>query len=135
MRIQQLTETRRFFLSDGGLETYMIFDKGYDLPCFSAAVLLDSEQGRADLAAYFERFISIALQNGRGFVMDAPTWRAGTAWAGPLGQTVRDVIDTNTRAVDFVSAIRKRLEADDLPILINGLVATGQSPIPSPSRR
>ncbi|MDJ0628301.1 MAG: homocysteine S-methyltransferase family protein [Rhodobacter sp.] len=122
MRIQQLTDTRRFFLSDGGLETFMIFDKGYDLPCFSAAVLLDSEQGRADLTAYFERFISIARKNGRGFVMDAPTWRAGAAWAGPLGQTVRDVIDTNTRAVAFVSAIRDRLESDDMPILINGLV-------------
>ncbi len=122
MRIQQLTDTRRFFLSDGGLETLMIFDKGYDLPCFSAAVLLDSEQGRADLIAYFERFIGIARQNGRGFVMDAPTWRAGTAWAGPLGLTVRDVIDTNTRAVAFVSAIRDRLETDGTPILINGLV-------------
>ncbi len=122
MRIQQLTDTRRFFLSDGGLETFMIFDKGYDLPCFSAAVLLDSEQGRADLIAYFERFIGIARQNGRGFVMDAPTWRAGTAWAEPLGLTVRDVIDTNTRAVAFVSAIRDRLETDGTPILINGLV-------------
>ena len=122
MRIEQLKDTRRFFLSDGGLETVMTFDKGYDLPCFSAAVLLDSEQGRADLTAYFERFIGIARETGRGFILDAPTWRAGTAWAGPLGQTVRAVIETNARAVAFVSAIRDRHETGDLPILINGLV-------------
>ena len=53
MRIQRLTETRRFFLSDGGLETFLIFEKGYDLPCFSAAVLLDTEQGRGRLARLF----------------------------------------------------------------------------------
>ncbi len=122
MRIQQLTNTQRFFLSDGGLETFMIFDKGYDLPCFSAAVLLDSEKGRADLKEYFERFIEIAKNAGRGFVMDAPTWRAGTAWAGPLGQPLKEVIETNQRAVDFVAELRSQHEIDDFPILINGLV-------------
>ena len=122
MRIQKLTETRRFFLSDGGMETFLIFEKGYDLPCFSAAVLLDTEQGRADLAAYFERFIAIAKEAGRGFILDAPTWRAGAAWAGPLGQTLKDVMETNQRAVAFVSDIRARHETAECPILINGLV-------------
>ncbi len=122
MRIQHLTSSGRFFLSDGGLETYMIFDKGYELPCFSAAVLLDSETGRRDLTDYFERYIAIARQSGRGFVLDAPTWRAGMAWAGPLGQTISEVLKTNKRAVAFVSDIRARHESDGFPILINGLV-------------
>ena len=122
MRIQTLKETGRFFLSDGGLETFMVFDKGHDLPCFSAAVLLDTEKGRADLAAYFERFIGIAKETGRGFILDAPTWRAGTAWAGPLGQTLKDVMETNTRAVSFVSSLRAQHETADCPILVNGLV-------------
>ena len=99
MRIHDLIHAERFFLSDGGLETYLIFDKGYELPCFSAAVLLESEQGRRDLAEYYERFLDIARQSGRGFVLDAPTWRAGVAWAGPLGQSVSEVLQTNERAV------------------------------------
>lgn len=122
MRIQQLIDTNRFFLSDGGLETYMTFDKGYDLPCFSAAVLLDSAQGRADLTAYMERYIGIAKATGRGFVLDVPTWRAGTAWAGPLGQTLHDLMDTNARAVAFMRDLRDRHETPACPILVNGLV-------------
>ncbi len=122
MRIQQLTDTHRFFLADGGLETYMIFDKGYELPCFSAAALLDCEHGRQDLKNYYERFIDLACQSGRGFVIDAPTWRAGVAWAGPLGHTMSQVIETNDRAVKFVSDIRDQHESPDLPILVNGLV-------------
>ena len=122
MRIEQLRTTKKFFLSDGGLETYMIFDKGHELPCFSAAVLLDDQDGRRDLTEYFEKFIGIARQSNRGFVLDAPTWRAGMAWAGPLGQTISEVMDTNTRAVAFVSNIRDQHETDGLPILINGLV-------------
>ncbi|MEM9426206.1 MAG: homocysteine S-methyltransferase family protein [Pseudomonadota bacterium] len=104
------------------METYFVFNKGYDLPCFSAAVLLDTAQGRADLAEYFERFIAIAKQAGRGFILDAPTWRAGAAWAGPLGQTLDAVIETNARAVSFVADVRASHETEDCPILINGLV-------------
>ncbi|WP_299483696.1 homocysteine S-methyltransferase family protein [uncultured Roseibium sp.] len=122
MRFHDLIHAERFFLSDGGLETHLIFDKGYDLPCFSAAVLLDSEQGRRDLVAYYERFLEIARQSGRGFVLDAPTWRAGVAWAGPLGLSVAKVLQTNERAVRFVSGIRERHETEALPILVNGLV-------------
>nr|WP_319385136.1 homocysteine S-methyltransferase family protein [uncultured Roseibium sp.] len=122
MRIHDLIHAERFYLSDGGLETYLIFEKGYELPCFSAAVLLDSEDGRRDLAEYYERFLQIARQSGRGFVLDAPTWRAGVAWAGPLGQSVLEVLQTNERAVRFVSEIRDRRETEALPILVNGLV-------------
>ncbi|MEM7320009.1 MAG: homocysteine S-methyltransferase family protein [Pseudomonadota bacterium] len=100
----------------------MIFDKGYDLPCFSAAVLLDSRQGQRDLTEYFERFIGIAKATGRGYVLDAPTWRAGTAWAGPLGQTLSEVMETNRRAVTFVAGIRDQHETRQCPILINGLI-------------
>ncbi len=122
MRLQRLQSSPRFFLSDGGLETYLIFEKGFELPCFSAAVLLDTEQGREELTNYFTRFVEIAKSTGRGFILDAPTWRAGTAWAGPLGQTLKQVIDTNARAVAFVSNLRTELETEACPILVNGLI-------------
>lgn len=122
MRLQKLNSSPRFFLSDGGLETNLIFEKGYELPCFSAAALLDTEEGREELTNYFMRFVEIAKSTGRGFIIDAPTWRAGTAWAGPLGQTLKQVMDTNTRAVAFVSDLRTRLETETCPILVNGLI-------------
>ena len=73
MRLQRLQSSPRFFLSDGGLETYLIFEKGFELPCFSAAVLLDTEKGREELTNYFTRFVEIAKSTGRGFIVDAPT--------------------------------------------------------------
>ena len=122
MRIDEFRKADRFYLSDGGLETFMIFDKGFDLPCFSAAALLESEAGRAALTAYFERFAELAKRAGRGFVMDVPTWRAGAAWAGPLGLSQSEVIAINARAVAFMHEIRARREGPGNPILLNGLV-------------
>jgi len=122
MRIEKLIRAKKFFLTDGGLETYMIFKKGHDLPCFSAAVLLETEKGRRDLTDYFETYLDLARASGRGFLLDAPTWRAGLAWAGPLGKSVSEILEINKRAVDFVLALRDRHETEDLPILVNGLV-------------
>jgi homocysteine S-methyltransferase len=122
MRVKTFKNAERFYLSDGGLETYMIFEKGFDLPCFSAAVLLDTEEGRHAMTDYFERYIAMARETGRGFVIDAPTWRAGAAWSEPLGLSLIDTIAINRSAVQFVSDIRARHESADLPILVNGLI-------------
>ncbi len=42
------------FLTDGGLETVLIFDKGFDLPDFAAFPLLETEEGRKALTDYAE---------------------------------------------------------------------------------
>lgn len=122
MRIDDFLTTERFYLTDGGLETYMIFDEGFDLPCFSAAALLDTERGRKALTSYYRRFIDIAAKSGRGYVIDAPTWRAGLAWAEALGLSDEQVMELNCTATAFVRAIRDQHEAPSLPIILNGLI-------------
>ena len=104
MRIQHLTTTQRFFLSDGGLETFLIFEKGYELPCFSAAVLLESAQGRADLLVHDAR----ATLEARSF---------------PNGCHVSEVVvdpETGVVTVDRYTVV------DDFGNLINPMLAEGQ---------
>ena len=43
------------FLTDGGLETTLIFHDGFELPMFAAFTLIESERGRAALRAYYDR--------------------------------------------------------------------------------
>lgn len=69
-------EQPRRFLTDGGLETTLVFHEGLDLPCFAAFVLLRVEEGRARLRAYYERYLELARQAGTGFVLEGPSWRA-----------------------------------------------------------
>ena len=64
------------FLSDGGMETTLIFHDGLELPHFASFVLLDSEAGRRSLKGYYEKYLAIARTAGVGFVLDTATWRA-----------------------------------------------------------
>ena len=73
------------FLTDGGLETTLIFHEGWDLPCFAAFVLLDSDRGRKALGDYFDRYVPMAIAAGAGFILESPTWRANPDWGAKVG--------------------------------------------------
>ena len=73
------------FLTDGGLETTLIFPEGFDLPCFAAFVLLDSEHGPKALRDYFDRYVPMAIAAGAGFILESPTWRANPDWGAKVG--------------------------------------------------
>jgi S-methylmethionine-dependent homocysteine/selenocysteine methylase len=72
-------------LTDGGLETALVFHDGVELPDFAAFPLLDTEDGRAVLRRYFERFLALADEHGARLQLDTPTWRANPDWGARLG--------------------------------------------------
>ena len=47
----------RTFLSDGGMETTLIFHEGVELPHFASFVLLATPEGRQQLKNYYERYL------------------------------------------------------------------------------
>ena len=77
-----LSSTGSLFLTDGGLETTLIFHEGWEPADASQAfVLMESEKGRSALRDYYDRYIAIANERGTGFVLESPTWRANPDWA------------------------------------------------------
>src|ERR687897_828770 len=68
------------FITDGGLETTLVFHDGIDLPSFAAFPLLLTQEGRDVLSRYFEPYFEVAARHRVGFVLDTPTWRANPDW-------------------------------------------------------
>ena len=120
-RLPQL-DAARPFLTDGGLETTLIFHRGLELPCFAAFDLLKDDSGRDELRAYFEAYVALAREHGVGFVLDTVTWRANPDWAGRLGYSLDDLDAANRAAVALAEEIRAAGEAKGTPIVINGVI-------------
>ena len=93
-------------LTDAGLETVLIFDEGFELPCFAAFPLVDSAEGRAALRRYYAPFLELARDREVPLILSAPTWRASDDWGRQLGYESTDVEGVNRRAVELVEAIR-----------------------------
>jgi homocysteine S-methyltransferase len=119
MSLPQLSADR-LFLSDGGLETTLVFQDGVELPDFAAFPLLDSEEGRASLVAYYTPYLDLAERHGTGFVLDTPTWRANLDWGARLGYDAVRLAGVNHRAVEFVTSLAA--QRPDLPTVVNGVV-------------
>lgn len=110
----------RLFLTDGGLETTLIFDEGFDLPCFAAFPLLSSPAGRGALERYFDSYAEIAVRDRVGIVLETPTWRASSAWGDLLGCDAAALDAVNRDAVAMVVDQRRRHGSASTPVVISG---------------
>ena len=106
-------------LSDGGMETTLLFLDGFDLPCFASFPLLEQAEGRAALASYYGSYLDVARRHGTGFVLEACTWRANPAWGARLGYSLEDLAEANRRSVAFVEEIREAEERPGRPFVIS----------------
>jgi homocysteine S-methyltransferase len=60
-------------VTDGGLETDLIFHHGVDLPDFAAFPLVDDERGRELLRSYYDEYVTIAERAGAALQLETPT--------------------------------------------------------------
>jgi homocysteine S-methyltransferase len=127
----------RPMVTDGGLETDLIFHHGVDLPHFAAFPLLDSDRGRALLAGYYDGYAAIARRAGAGLVLESPTWRANPGWGARLGYSAAELARANTSAIALLARLRDRYAASITDIVLSGMVGPqgdgyqpGQSPSP-----
>ncbi|HBS74464.1 MAG: homocysteine S-methyltransferase [Leifsonia sp.] len=89
------------YISDGGLETGLIYDYDVELPEFAAFPLLDDEEGRSVLRRYYDSYAAVARQFSTGLTLETPTWRANPNWGAKL--------DYDNAALDRVNRAAVRL--------------------------
>ncbi len=108
------------FLTDGGLETVLIFHEGFELPEFAAFVLLDSDEGRQTLRRYFRAYADVARDQGIGCILESMTYRASEDWGAKLGLSPAQVADRNRKGIALLEDIRSDYE-DEIPhVVISG---------------
>lgn len=94
-------------ITDGGVETDLMFRRGVDVPHFAAFVLLDTAEGRSALRDYYTGYVSIAVASGRPLLLESPTWRANPDWGRLLGYDARDLERVNSAAIEFMADLRR----------------------------
>jgi len=109
------------FLTDGGIETTLIFQRGLALPLFAAFGLLKTDEGNQVLRNYYEPYVTLARQKGLGFVLESPTWRASPRWATELGYTSGELTDLNRKAISLMEEIRDQAPMKS-PFVISGCI-------------
>ena len=102
--LPQLTGDR-VYVTDGGLETTLIFHMGFELPHFAAFDLLKDAAGTEALRRYYDPYLAVAREHGAGIVLDSATWRASRDWAERLGYSGEELAEANRRAVALTEEV------------------------------
>ncbi len=108
------------FLTDGGIETTLVFHEGVTLPFFASFDLLKDESGTAVLRRYFERYAALARSAEIGLVLETATWRANADWGAKLGHGAASLAEVNRLSVALLLDVRREYETSRSPIVISG---------------
>jgi len=119
-RLPQLKN--RPFMTDGGMETTLIFHEGVSLPCFASFDLLKDQAGRATLRRYFATYVEIARANRIGLLLETPTWRANPDWGARLGYDAAGLADVHRKSVGLLLEIRDEFETPATPMVVSGVL-------------
>lgn len=122
------------WVTDGGLETDLIFHHDVDLPEFAAYPLLWTDHGRGLLRGYYEAYAGIAAAAGAGLRLEAPTWRANPDWGALLGHDRAMLADVNREAVTMLQELAGEWRDRVPEILVTGMIGPrGDGYAPGPA--
>jgi homocysteine S-methyltransferase len=114
-------DERLTYITDAGMETWLVFDHGIELPAFASYPLLDSSDGRALLRDYYLRYLDIAASISAGVILETPTWRANPEWAATLGHDRAELGRRLGDATAFVAGLRAEWHRPE-PFVVSGTV-------------
>lgn len=119
MTITSLMSASGVTLADAGMETYLIYREGIDLPEFASFTVLRDLVGRTALIRYYQDIIDVAVRDGRPLLLDTATWRASADWGALLGYSATDLDGANAAGVSLLLDLRADSGA---PFAIGGCI-------------
>jgi S-methylmethionine-dependent homocysteine/selenocysteine methylase len=108
------------FLTDGGIETDLIYRRGIDIPEFASFVLHEDADAELVVRDYFRDYLRTGAAAGYGLVFETLTWRASTDWGEALGYDSARLRDVNERAATFLLDLRER--DADTTVVVSGCI-------------
>lgn len=112
----------KLFLTDGGLETTLVFHDGIDLPYFAAFDLLKTPEGTKRLEDHFRQYARIATDNSVGFILESVTWRASSDWGDRMGYSDIALDAINQQSIKMLDELRNELETENSPMVISACI-------------
>jgi homocysteine S-methyltransferase len=112
----------QMFVTDGGVETHLIFNQGQELPDMAAYLLNMSEAGRQTMRDYYRDYLPIARNSGQGFLFDTNTWRASPDWGSRIGFDRESLRTANIRAVELCQEMQAEFATEGVPSIISGVI-------------
>ena len=112
----------RLFLTDGGIETEMMYKWGFELPQFAMFTLLDNPQAMAAMRGMYRGYLDVAAKHRMSALMGGMDYRASPDWGALLGYSPESLAQANHRSVGFLRELANEYSRDIPEFLVQGYI-------------
>ena len=110
------TDSDPLFLTECGIETTLMYKKGWELEHFCLFEKLRYPEFIDDLRAYHTGLIEVALEHKVGHILDGVHYRASPDWGRKLGMSDQELADLNAKGVEIYADLSREYATEDTPI-------------------
>lgn len=112
----------RFYLSEGGTETELMYKYGFELPHFAMFPLLENPDAVSRMREMFRSYLEVAAKHKICALMGGLDYRASPDWGELLGYSPGGLADANIQSIEFLREIADEYTSEIPDILIQGLI-------------
>jgi homocysteine S-methyltransferase len=112
----------RFYLTEGGIETEIMYKYGFELPQFAMFPLLDNPDAVSTMRGMYRSYLDVAAKHGICALMGGLDYRASPDWGELLGYSPDGLAEANHQSIAFLREIAEEYASDIPEILIQGLI-------------
>lgn len=112
----------RLYLTEGGIETEIMYRWGHELPEFAMYPLLDHPKAMADMRTMYRSYLDVVATHGLAALMGGLDYRASPDWGALLGYSAARLEEANLASIAFLRELAAEYADDIETILIQGFV-------------
>lgn len=110
------------FLTDAGIETYIMYKKGFEIPHFSLFHLLNDKAAKHEIREYYRELVEVAVKHKVGMIFCGIHYRSSRDWGNLLGYSKASLADINREGIALYRSLIDEYENDDSSMLISGCI-------------
>lgn len=114
--------TGRYFLTEGGIETEIMYKWGFDLPEFAMFPLLEKRDSAQAIRDMYRRYLDVVASHNHSALIGGFDYRASPDWGAKLGYSPAALADANLHSIQFLRDVAAEYK-DEIPqALFSGYV-------------
>lgn len=110
------------YLTEGGIETEVLYRWGFELPEFAMFPLLDDPEAVEAMEGMWRRYLRVAERHGMAALMSGLDYRASPDWGAKLGYSPGGLAEMQARSLDFLRDVAAPWRGRVPAIIISGTV-------------
>lgn len=102
------------YLTEGGVETELMYKLGFELPHFSTFPLFENREAMSAIRGIFHRYLDVVAKYGLSALISGLDYRASPDWGALLGYSPDALADATLQSVEFSRELAREYR-DDIP--------------------